>query len=127
MTWVLCLTAFASPIDLHAAVREALVEGPSFAVADAEQRAALGHARTTGTWLENPEARVEQNVDELRAEMSLPIPIAGQPFARAAAGEALHDAALERGDLERAQAALSVARLYLDAERADQLARLALG
>jgi cobalt-zinc-cadmium efflux system outer membrane protein len=75
--------------------------------------------------MDNPSVSLEQDLEGRRASVSLQVPLAGQPIARGVARDALREAADLGGTVGRARAALSVGRAYLEAERAEQLARLA--
>lgn len=123
--WLLAAAALAEPLSFDAAVREALDHGSAAYSADARREVALGEARTTGALLANPTASAERELDRTRIAGRLPIPLAGQPIARARAGAALRDAAEAQGDAERVRAGLAAGRAYLDVERTQQLAVLA--
>jgi outer membrane protein TolC len=123
MLWL--TAALGAPLTFQDSLEEALARGPAVAVAEAQRRSNLGEAQSTGSWTDNPSVSLEQDIEGKRATVSLPVPLAGQPLARGVARGALRDAAELGGTVGRARAALSVGRAYLEAERAEQLARLA--
>ncbi len=118
--------AFASqPVGFDEVVAQALAGSPSAAVVSGRLDADLGAALGRGAPLANPGVEWERVSQEDEVRVTLPLDLAGQPFARTALGRALGDAARARAEGDRAALAALVGMAYLDLVLAEERGRLA--
>lgn len=122
--FLLAAVALADPIAFDRAVAEALEASPMARVVAGERDAALGRARTEGAPLANPSVEWERILDEDEVRVAMPLDLAGQPFARAAVGRALADAAEARTERGVAGVGAAAAHAYVDLALAERRAAL---
>ena len=135
MLFLLLQAALAGePLRFDAAVAQAVGGSPTAGVIAGQRQQQLGEARGQGSPLANPTAEWERVGSEDELRLRLPVDLAGQPFARAAVGRALAEAARARAEGGEAALAATAAHAYLDlvaseqrAARADRAAALARG
>ncbi len=106
------------PLGFEEALREAVDRAPTVDVAEATELARLVELQSDYALLDNPALEAERIGDETELRVGLPIPIAGQPIARASAAAAGRDAAQLSAQVGRADAILAVGVSWLDTRRA---------